>query len=120
MDTNMHTSNLHLHLAPEQQGQYLTLPFELPEGVEELRLSYVYQRHVWQEEGPERACREINVINLGLIAPDGQQAGVSGANKIRYASAPYMPPQATTRKHQWRDVGISLLVYLEWRPKAWM
>ena len=31
-------------ISPEQQGQYLTVPFSMPEGIAEFRLSYCYPR----------------------------------------------------------------------------
>ena len=76
---------LEFTIEPEQQGQYLLFPFEMPEGVERLDLRYRYERH---RESPASAGaavftarEEINIIDLGLIAPDGAQVGASGSDK---------------------------------------
>lgn len=69
----------------EQQGQYLLFPFEMPEGVERLDLRYRYERHRENPAGVGAAAftarDEINIIDLGLIAPDGAQVGASGSDK---------------------------------------
>lgn len=69
----------------EQEGAYLTLPFDMPPGVEALSLSYQYTRYQEQasaEEGEGFGSRqEINIIDLGLIGPEGSQVGASGSNK---------------------------------------
>ncbi|MBG0771180.1 MAG: hypothetical protein H0S82_05690, partial [Anaerolineaceae bacterium] len=62
-------------ITPEQQGQYLTVPFTMPEAIAEFRLSYRYPR--FREEaqplpnGQFTPHDQINIIDLGLIAPDG-------------------------------------------------
>ena len=76
---------LEFFIAPEKAGQYLTLPFTMPENIAELRLSYHYPRHQETAEeipGGNFTRKEgINIIDLGLVAPDGTQAGASGSNK---------------------------------------
>lgn len=56
----------------------------MPAGTESFRLTYRYERH---REGKAdstgfRPRREINIIDLGLIAPDGTQVGASGSDKL--------------------------------------
>ena len=79
------TLDLELKLEPAQQGTYLRLPFTLPPGVEALTLRYHYPRHAQRAlrvGGADFTARqEINVIDLGLIAPDGTQRGASGSDK---------------------------------------
>ena len=67
----------------EQEGLYITIPFPLPPDTESIHLTYQYERH--REHSTEMAGvtqrREINIIDLGLIAPDGMQVGASGSDK---------------------------------------
>ena len=82
---------LEFTVQPGQQGQYLLLPFSMPQDVESLALSYRYPRHQESEsasggplstEGTSfRTRQEVNIIDLGLIAPDGAQVGASGSDK---------------------------------------
>jgi hypothetical protein len=79
------TLSLELWVEPAQQGQYLRLPFEMPPGVESLALRYEYARHRERAAAAGSAAfttrEEINIIDLGLIAPDGSQVGASGSDK---------------------------------------
>jgi hypothetical protein len=64
---------------------YLTVPFDMPAEVETLTLTYQYDRHQGGatsfEHGSFTPRQEINIIDLGLIAPDGTQVGASGSDK---------------------------------------
>ena len=53
----------------------------MPADTESLSLTYRYERH--HEEGKDGfiSRQEINIIDLGLIAPDGTQVGASGSDK---------------------------------------
>ena len=70
-------------VAHEQQGLYLTVPFRMPPDTESFTLTYDYERH--REDVMATAGfvhrREINIIDVGLIAPNGEQVGVSGSDK---------------------------------------
>lgn len=76
---------LEFYVKKEQEGQYLTLPFEMPLDTEALHLRYRYKRH--RKEGIEgsgfKSRKEVNIIDLGLINPDGEQVGASGSDKSR-------------------------------------
>jgi len=76
-----------LHIAPEQQGTYFTFPIPVPEDTETLLIEYSYARRPSEEIREERAVftatPEKNIIDLGLIAPDGSQVGASGSDKTR-------------------------------------
>jgi hypothetical protein len=65
-----------------QEGAYLTLSFTMPPDTESLSLAYRYERH---HEGAAQdgfiPRQEVNIIDLGLLAPDGTQVGVSGSDK---------------------------------------
>ena len=75
-----------IHIDPTQQGSYFTVPFEVPEAIERLSLNYHYPRRPEMDHelpnGRYAACDELNIIDLGLIAPDGRQVGASGSDKL--------------------------------------
>jgi hypothetical protein len=76
---------LELFIEHTREGAYFTLPFTMPDDTESMTLSYRYERHR-QKDGPAgtgtfTARQEVNIIDLGLIAPDGTQVGASGADK---------------------------------------
>lgn len=70
----------------EREGEYLTLPFTVPPNTESLSLTYRYERHHESETrlevGRFISRDEINIIDLGIIAPDGTQVGASGSDKL--------------------------------------
>jgi hypothetical protein len=84
-----------------QEGMYLTLPFDMSPDTEAFSLTYRYERHheteIKVEQGQYFSRQEINIIDLGLIAPDGSQVGVSGSDKTAiqisetYATPGYRP-----------------------------
>jgi len=57
----------------------------MPAGTESLNLIYKYERfdksEIRYENGSFVSRQEISIIDLGLIAPDGTQVGISGSNK---------------------------------------
>ncbi len=78
-----------LFIDHSRQGEYFTIPFTMPADTETFRLTYHYTRHLEKEVEVE-LCRftsrkEINIIDLGLIAPDGRQVGASGSDKLSIA-----------------------------------
>jgi hypothetical protein len=76
---------LKLFIEHKREGEYFTLPFQMPPGIESLALSYRYERHREDEialgSGDFVTIEEVNIIDLGLIAPDGAQVGASGSDK---------------------------------------
>lgn len=75
------TQKIQRFVRPEEQGQYLTVPFHMPPEVERFTLRYRYVRHQDKPGSGFIAREEVNIIDLGLIAPDGGQVGVSGSDK---------------------------------------
>lgn len=73
------------HFERSQQLQYLTVPFEVPEGVEILTIAYDYPMHFYENlplsMGEFTVKKRVNTIDLGLIGPKGEQVGTSGSNK---------------------------------------
>jgi hypothetical protein len=76
---------LRLFIEPERAGTFFTLPFTMPADIEAMTLTYQYERHqereVQLETGSFISRQEINIVDLGLIAPDGTQVGASGSDK---------------------------------------
>ena len=76
---------LRLFIEHGRQGTYFTLPFTMPPDVESMVLRYSYDRHLERELPVERgtfvAREEVNIIDLGLLSPDGRQVGASGSDK---------------------------------------
>lgn len=68
---------------PAEEGQYLLLPFEMPPDTAHFTLRYTYPRdHTGMasaETGTFQTHERVNIIDLGLIGPDGRQVGASGS-----------------------------------------
>src|SRR4030042_4891700 len=75
-----------LFIDHDRQGTYFTIPFIMPADTETFSLTYHYERHHVSETQVENGSfisrKEINIIDLGLIAPDGTQVGASGSDKL--------------------------------------
>lgn len=99
-----------LFIEHDKEGSHFTVPFTMPPDVETFSLSYSYERHheeqIRVERGSFTARKEINVIDLGLIAPDGTQVGASGAARTvilvgeTLASPGYQPRKLTPGQWQ--------------------
>ncbi|HWR64806.1 MAG TPA: CehA/McbA family metallohydrolase [Bellilinea sp.] len=98
-----HIANFEIHIHPNQQGSYFTVPFEVPDDFEweALTLRYDYSRHAAEqtfiENGEWIDHSDRNIIDLGLIGPDDNQVGASGSDKSEitvseeYATPGYRP-----------------------------
>jgi hypothetical protein len=66
-----------------QQGSYFTIPFEMYEEAESFTLRYSYPRYPENIDLGDAfiSRQQVNIIDLGLIAPDGSQVGASGSDK---------------------------------------
>ena len=58
------------------EGTYYTVPFEVPENVEKITVSYSYDKHT---QGITGQSKKANIVDLGLINADGQFVGWSGS-----------------------------------------
>ncbi len=123
-----------LFIEHSRQGTYFTLPFTMPANTESFSLTYRYQRHheteVEAQYGSFISRKEISIIDLGLIAPDGTQVGASGSDKL---SIFISETQATPGYHpcalvqgEWKiivgaykvaDEGADVLYELSFTPK---
>lgn len=86
-ETNAKATEISLrrHVTRAEEKQYLLLPFDMPGDVERLTLTYAYDSRLAVdypvEAGSFTSRQSVNTIDLGLLAPDGTQVGVSGSNK---------------------------------------
>jgi hypothetical protein len=67
----------------------------MPPDTESFSLTYRYERHHESSAGKDgfNSREEANIIDLGLIAPDGSQVGASGSDKTKIeVSATYATP----------------------------
>ena len=69
---------LTVHVPKEKEGTYFTVPFEVPEGVVRLDVTYHYPGHV---KGAAGDRRPVNTIDLGLADETGKFLGWSGSAK---------------------------------------
>ena len=117
-----------------RQGTYFTLPFTMPASIESFSLSYHYQRHqespLQAEHGSFTSRKEINIIDLGLLAPDGAQVGASGSDKLSIfvsemqATPGYRPCvlvpgewQIIVGAYKVAEQGVDVLYELSFTPK---
>ena len=79
----MKTIQLSHFIPHDKQGQYLLLPFDMPVMTEKVAISYHYKQHKHEQHQLDRgsftSSEKINTIDIGLIAPDGEQVGASGS-----------------------------------------
>lgn len=136
MDKKPDVSNLQIPLFIDhvRQGTYFTIPFTMPTNIEIFSLSYQYARHqqteINLENGTFISRKEINIIDLGLIAPDGKQVGASGSDKLSitisethatpgYSPCPLAPGewQIIVGAYKVADEGVNVLYELKFSPK---
>jgi hypothetical protein len=84
----------------DHEGAYYTIPFHVDPNAESIRIKYDYQRFGFDQDFGDHSEAtlepEINIIDLGLIAPDGEQIGASGSNKTEiYVSEAMATPGYT-------------------------
>ncbi len=126
---------LEIFIRKDQEGQYLTLPFQMPPDTETFSLSYRYERHQERVLDGESAGftqrQEVNIIDLGLIHPNGTQVGASGSNKTEieidsthatpgYQLCDLVPGewQILVGAYKVADAGVKVFYELSFRPKC--
>lgn len=74
--------NLHFtrHIEKSEEKLYLEVPFDVPEGVERIDIRYDYIRFREERLDGQTASREVNIIDLAVISPNGY-VGASGSNR---------------------------------------
>jgi hypothetical protein len=117
-----------------RQGTYFTIPFTMPADTETFTLVYSYERHHETERQVENGTfisrKEVNIIDLGLISPDGTQVGASGSDKLNifisetHATPGYHPCkllpgewQIIVGAYKVADEGVNVLYELSFTPK---
>ena len=119
----------------EKEGHYLTLPFQMPENIAEFSLSYHYQKDqvepIQVENGTFLSSRQINILDLGLVGPNGEQVGASGSDKSAFtlsaldATPGYTPTPLTAG--EWQIIvgaykiapeGVNVIYDLTFTPKS--
>lgn len=126
--------NLHRRITHAEQGQYLLLPFEMPANMAQFNLHYAYQTHASRNEvipdGQFTAVKRLNIVDIGLIAPEGSQVGASGSSRQEVAisetsATPGYQPHALT-PGIWQIIlgayviapeGVEIEIKLELTPK---
>jgi hypothetical protein len=123
-----------LFIEHSRQGSYFTLPFSMPPSIERFSLTYHYERRrhtpARLENGIFITRKEINIIDLGLIAPDGTQVGASGSDKLNIcisesqATPGYNPHPLTPGEwhiivgaYKVAEEGVQVLYELTFTPK---
>lgn len=83
MSIAMRENMLHLSrfISPSEERTYFTLPFEAPEDVERLTITYSYPRRVRYAQDGMVCEREDNIIDLALRAPGNRYIGASGSDR---------------------------------------
>jgi len=73
------------HIRHDQQGQYLTVPFEMPENIGKFTLTYEYPKRGFATEaiagGSFSERLRLNTVDLGLVAPGNDQVAATGSDK---------------------------------------
>ncbi len=130
---NQKEIRLELTIDPARQGTYFTLPFTMPAGTEAMTLRYHYQRHRTGEntQAGFQSRQEVNIIDLGLLAPDGTQVGASGSDKTeiylseRWATPGYTPCplapgewQILVGAYKVAPEGVTVTYELSFTPKS--
>ncbi len=101
---------LHRHVSAAEQGLYLLVPFDMPPNTAQMDLHYVYQSHssepITLPDGRFTHTKRLNIVDIGLIAPDGTQVGASGSSRSKImvsevnATPGYQPHPLTPGKWQ--------------------
>jgi len=134
-DNAPHSLKLEIFIESSQEGEYLTLPFTMPPDMASMRLSYDYPRKEFTVTeaagGVFTGWKWSNTIDLGLITPDGDQAGASGSDKQDitigemgstpgYKAIPLTPGewQILIGAYRVAPQGVKVTYHLEFTPKA--
>lgn len=83
-------------IRPEEERLYFTIPFEVPENIERLDITYTYPRHVETVKDGITLSEERNIIDLALTAGDGEYVGASGSDRSHIFISSYESSQGYT------------------------
>lgn len=91
-----------IHVESSSEKQYLQVPFTVPEDVSRIDIEYDYIRHRTENTQYGQRSAEVNIIDIGLHAPNDDFVGTSGSN----------------RKHIWISESNSSLGYSDRKTVA--
>lgn len=77
------------HFGKEQEGTYFDIPFEVPDNVEKIEISYCYNRFNTFTNGDVIGRSENNIIDLGVYAPNDEYLGWSGSDRTEIYISSY-------------------------------
>ncbi|MBQ9952004.1 MAG: CehA/McbA family metallohydrolase [Clostridia bacterium] len=83
-------------IRPEEERLYFTLPFDVPENIERMEITYEYPRHVQTVRDGVTYDEERNIIDLALTAGDGEYVGASGSDRTHIVISSYESSQGYT------------------------
>jgi hypothetical protein len=97
---------------PDDQGQYLRLPFEVPPDTDRVEVEYAYERFVTEDLPDGRRRREAAIVDLGLYDETGRLRGWSGSERasVAISASSATPGYAAGPVHAGRW-GVSLGLY---------
>lgn len=70
-----------LTLKKTDERRYITIPFDVPDGIERLDVAYDYPRFSQAEQDGFRLQGNFCTIDLALLGPDGELIGASGSDR---------------------------------------
>jgi len=104
------TLEIKQHISHDWERQYLLFPFDVPAQTERIEIDYYYTQNkaveIPTEIGEFVQTEQVNILDLGLIGPDGRQIGASGSNKTsifvstKEATPGYLPDPLTPGTYQ--------------------
>lgn len=83
---------------PDREREYLTVPFEVGEGIERIDIAYRYPRYAEEQENGFTSVRRSCTIDLALEGPDGMLAGSSGSDRDRVFISPLASSAGFTQR----------------------
>lgn len=93
---DMKTIHIERTIQKSEERLYFTIPFEVPEGIERLDISYEYPRHVITNDSGITYDEERNIIDLALTAGNGEYVGASGSDRTHITISSYESSQGYT------------------------
>lgn len=66
----------------EESRHYYTLPFDVPSNTQRIEVAYSYARHVTLPTEFGTRKEELNIVDLGLLDPQGMLRGWSGSQRL--------------------------------------
>ncbi len=78
---NVRETEIPVWIEKSREGTYFEVPFEVPDDVERLEISYDYRRRDFRQEGGSEYDPEINIVDLAVRDETGGFRGASGSER---------------------------------------